>query len=110
MSTCALHALFRPAKDAPRATRTRPCDQIISETRTPNMAQNLPAPSGFGCGDRQPAIGVPPRFVTVACYHADRTRAGLGNDTPNGRAIEPTPAGVELISLPRVGGVHQRYL
>jgi len=73
MSTCALHALFRPAKDAPRATRTRPCDQIISETRTPNMAQNLPAPSGFGCGDRQPAIGVPPRFVTVACYHADRT-------------------------------------
>ena len=45
--------LFRPAEDAPRATRTQPGGQIISETRTPNMAQNLPTLSGFGCGDRQ---------------------------------------------------------
>jgi transposase InsO family protein len=45
----------------------------------------------------------------MAYYHADRTHDGLGKDTPSGRAIEPKPAGAELISLPRVGGLHHRY-
>jgi len=43
MSACALHALFRPAEHAPHATCTWRGDHIISETRAPNMAQNLPA-------------------------------------------------------------------
>ncbi len=46
----------------------------------------------------------------MAHYHADRTHDGLGKDTPSGRAIEPKPAGAELISLPRVGGLHHRYV
>lgn len=45
----------------------------------------------------------------VAYYHADRTHDGLGKDTPSGRAIEVKPAGAELISLPRLGGLHHRY-
>jgi len=36
MSICALHASFRPTEDAPRATRTRRGDHIISETCAPN--------------------------------------------------------------------------
>jgi len=46
----------------------------------------------------------------MAYHHADRTHDGLGSGTPSGRAIEPKPAGAELISLPRVGGLHHRYL
>ncbi|HEY1206995.1 MAG: integrase core domain-containing protein [Bryobacteraceae bacterium] len=42
-------------------------------------------------------------------YHTDRTHDGLGKDAPAGRAIEPRPAGADLISLPRVGGLHHRY-
>ena len=42
-------------------------------------------------------------------HHVDRTHDGLGKDTPCGRAVEPRPAGAELISLPRVGGLHHRY-
>ena len=45
----------------------------------------------------------------VAYYQADRTHDGLGKDTPSGRAIEVKPAGAELTSLPRVGGLHHRY-
>lgn len=45
----------------------------------------------------------------IAYFHSDRTHIGLGKDTPDGRAIEPKPAGAELISLPRVGGLHHRY-
>ncbi|MGA2185380.1 MAG: integrase core domain-containing protein [Bryobacteraceae bacterium] len=45
----------------------------------------------------------------MAYYHADRTHDGLGKDTPNGRAIDPKPSGAELVSLPRVGGLHHRY-
>lgn len=48
------------------------------------------------------------QFMTY--YHADRTHDGLGKDTPSGRAIEPKPTGADLISLPRVGGLHHRYL
>ncbi len=46
----------------------------------------------------------------MAYYHADRTHDGLGKDTPNGRAVEPKPAEAALISLPRVGGLHHRYV
>ncbi len=45
----------------------------------------------------------------VDYFHSDRTHQGLGKDTPYGRAIEPKPAGAELIWLPRVGGLHHRY-
>jgi transposase InsO family protein len=45
----------------------------------------------------------------MAYYHADRTHDGLGKDAPNGREIEARPAGVELVGLPRVGGLHHRY-
>ena len=45
----------------------------------------------------------------MAYYHADRTHDGLGKDTPSGRAVEVRPIGAELISQPRVGGVHHRY-
>jgi transposase InsO family protein len=45
----------------------------------------------------------------MAYYHADRTHDGLGKDTPSGRAVEVKPVGAELISLPRVGGLHHRY-
>jgi transposase InsO family protein len=45
----------------------------------------------------------------IAYYHTDRTHDGLGKDTPNGRAIDPKPSGAELVSLPRVGGLHHRY-
>jgi hypothetical protein len=47
----------------------------------------------------------------MAYYHGDRTHDALGKDTPNGRAIEPKPAdAAALISLPRVGGLHHRYV
>ena len=45
----------------------------------------------------------------VAYFHPDRTHDGLGKDTPSGRAIERKSVGAELISLPRVGGLHHRY-
>jgi transposase InsO family protein len=45
----------------------------------------------------------------IAYYHTDRTHDGLGKDTPNGRAIDPKRSGAELVSLPRVGGLHHRY-
>lgn len=45
----------------------------------------------------------------VAYYHANRTHDGLCKDTPHGRAVEVKPAGAELVSLPRVGGLHHRY-
>jgi hypothetical protein len=80
MSACALHVLFRPAEDAPRATRTQPGGQIISETRTPNMAQNLPTLSGFGCGDRQVSNGRPYRNRSVRELDATPAFAHLTND------------------------------
>lgn len=46
----------------------------------------------------------------MAYHHADRTHDGLNKDTPSGRAIERKPVGAALISLPRVGGLHPRYL
>jgi len=45
----------------------------------------------------------------IAYFHSDRTHDGLAKDTPAGRAVEAKSAGAELISLPRVGGLHHRY-
>ena len=46
----------------------------------------------------------------VHYYRSARTHDGLGKDTPEGRSIENTPGdGAEVISLPRVGGLHHRY-
>ena len=46
----------------------------------------------------------------IAWYHADRCHLGLGKDTPAGRPTTPRPSGsVEVVALPRVGGLHHRY-
>ena len=44
-------------------------------------------------------------------YKQDRTRLGLGKDSPLGRPVEHRPAGStsNVVSLPRVGGLHHRY-
>jgi transposase InsO family protein len=44
-------------------------------------------------------------------YHQDdRVHDSLDKDTPNGRPVEPKPAGdARVISLPRLGGLHHRY-
>jgi hypothetical protein len=41
-------------------------------------------------------------------YHADRTHLGLKKDAPEGRPIESREMG-EVVSIPRVGGLHHRY-
>jgi len=46
----------------------------------------------------------------LAYFHADRTHIGLGKDTPNGRAVEGRLDGAALLALPRVGGLHHRYV
>ena len=45
----------------------------------------------------------------IAYYHLDRTHDSLGKETPNCRPIQAKPDGAELISLPRIGGLHHRY-
>jgi putative transposase len=44
-------------------------------------------------------------------YNQDRTHLGLGKGSPFGRPIEHRPAGStsNVVSLPRVGGLHHRY-
>ena len=43
-------------------------------------------------------------------YHCDRTHYGLGKDTPVERPVQPRPSkAVQVIELPRVGGLHHRY-
>ena len=43
-------------------------------------------------------------------YHEDRTHLGLGKDTPSGRvAASASPIAREVVSLPRLGGLHHRY-
>ena len=44
-------------------------------------------------------------------YHGeDRTHLSLGKDTPEGRPVECRPGqDAEVVSLPRVGGLHHRY-
>lgn len=47
----------------------------------------------------------------VRYYHEDRTHLGLGKDTPRGRlAASVPPCASKIISLPRLGGLHHRYL
>ena len=46
----------------------------------------------------------------VRYYHEDRTHLGLGKDTPDGRVAASAPSsGHNVISLPRLGGLHHRY-
>src|SRR5271169_5144870 len=46
----------------------------------------------------------------VCYYHEDRTHLGLEKDTPRGRvAAAVVPSDNEIISLPRLGGLHHRY-
>jgi putative transposase len=47
----------------------------------------------------------------IRYYHEDRTHLGLGKDTPGGRvAAAAPPSGSKVISLPRLGGLHHRYI
>jgi putative transposase len=47
----------------------------------------------------------------VRYCHEDRTHLGLEKDTPCGRAAASTvPSVSKIISLPRLGGLHHRYL
>ena len=47
----------------------------------------------------------------VAYYNRDRTHLAAGKEAPEGRSVEPPPApGATVVSLPRVGGLHRRYL
>jgi transposase InsO family protein len=47
-------------------------------------------------------------FVTY--YNVDRTHVGVGKDSPCGRPVEQRPAVTSnVVSLPRVGGLHHRY-
>lgn len=46
----------------------------------------------------------------VRYYHEDRTHLGLGKDTPVGRVAKSvSTSGNQIISLPRLGGLHHRY-
>jgi transposase InsO family protein len=46
----------------------------------------------------------------LAYYHDDRCHLSLGKDPPERRAVSPRPsATAEVVSLPRVGGLHHRY-
>ncbi|MCH7992905.1 MAG: transposase [Planctomycetes bacterium] len=45
----------------------------------------------------------------LAYYHEDRTHLSLDRNSPTPRKIEPREQG-EVISMPRVGGLHHRYL
>jgi putative transposase len=47
----------------------------------------------------------------VRYYHEDRTHLGLGKDTPGGRVAASTVSSASKIaSLPRLGGLHHRYM
>jgi putative transposase len=47
----------------------------------------------------------------VRYYHEDRTHLGLGKDTPGGRVVASTvPSASKIVSLPRLGGLHHRYM
>jgi transposase InsO family protein len=46
----------------------------------------------------------------VRYYHDDRTHLGLGKDTPAGRKAAQSPTvNAEVVSIPRLGGLHHRY-
>ena len=46
----------------------------------------------------------------VRYYHEDRTHLGLGKDTPGGRPPESASPSGKIIVLPRLGGLHHRYM
>jgi putative transposase len=47
----------------------------------------------------------------VHYYHEDRTHLGLGKDTPGGRVAASTVSSASKVaSLPRLGGLHHRYM
>ena len=47
----------------------------------------------------------------IAYYHDDRTHIGLNKESPGDRTIEKRPhAASDLIAMPRIGGLHHRYL
>jgi hypothetical protein len=46
----------------------------------------------------------------IRYYHDDRTHLGLGKNTPTGReSAQRAPVNAEIISMPRLGGLHHRY-
>ena len=47
----------------------------------------------------------------VRYYHEDRTHLGLGKDAPAGRVVASAPPSEsKIVSLPRLGGLHHRYI
>jgi len=44
----------------------------------------------------------------VDYYHANQTHLGLEKDAPEQRPIESRKMG-EVVTIPRVGGLHHRY-
>lgn len=47
----------------------------------------------------------------VGYYHADRCHLGLGKDAPDGRPVmRPLSTTAKVVALPRVGGLHHRYV
>jgi transposase InsO family protein len=47
----------------------------------------------------------------IRYYHEDRCHLGLGRDTPEGRPVTPNPSpDAKVVALPRVGGLHHRYV
>ena len=46
----------------------------------------------------------------IAYYHEDRTHLALDKGTPAAREARKNPGvGREVVSIPRVGGLHHRY-
>ena len=47
----------------------------------------------------------------IGYYHEDRCHLGLERDTPEGRPVTPRPSpNAKVVALPRVGGLHHRYV
>ncbi len=47
----------------------------------------------------------------IAYYHDDRTHLALDKDAPSPRQVEAKPSEYAMLeSLPRVGGLHHRYV
>jgi hypothetical protein len=45
----------------------------------------------------------------ISYYREDRTHLGLGRETPKSRAVAIRADDARVISMPRLGGLHQRY-
>ena len=43
-------------------------------------------------------------------YHQDRTHLGLDKDTPSERPVQEKPPNGKVVALPRLGGLHHRYI